>query len=66
MSKVFIINTSHIFFDCFSLKTLPDISELAVGNVKKINTIFCHCSLLSYLPDITKWSLKEINVDYFF
>ena len=66
MSIVTIINKSHMFFDYISLKTLPNISEWAVDNVKNIISIFCHCSLLSYLSDITKWSLKEINVEGFF
>ena len=28
--------------------------------------MFCYCSLLSYLPDISKWKLKNITIDDIF
>ena len=43
---------SEIFFNCSSLKELPDISKWNTNNVKYMSKIFYNCSSLKELPDI--------------
>ena len=49
------------FYDCCSLKSLPDISKWNVEGVKSICGLFMKCSSLKLLPDISKWNTKNIE-----
>ena len=49
-----------IFYECSSLKSLPDISKWNTNNITDMSFIFALCSSLSSLPDISKWN--TINV----
>ena len=60
IKKELLIDMSYIFYECSSLKELPDIS---IWNMEKINNIsfmFYSCSSLTSLPDISKWNTENI------
>ena len=44
---------SKIFYNCSSLKYLPDISKWDTNNVINMNGLFYICSSLEKLPDIS-------------
>ena len=48
-----------MFYGCFSLNYLPDISKWDIDNINNINYIFNRCSSLTFLPDISKWEFEE-------
>ena len=45
---------NNMFYHCFSLSSLPDISNWNTNNVNKMSYIFEECSSLLSLPDISK------------
>ena len=47
-----IVNMSNMFFQCLSLKTIPDLSKINTENVIDISNMFYGCSSLTSLPDI--------------
>jgi len=47
---------SGMFYNCSSLKNLPDISEWKTDNVTDMNSMFCKCSSLIKFPNIIKWN----------
>ena len=53
-------NLKFMFYNCSSLKSLPDISKWKTINVIDMSGMFYNCSLLKSLPDISKWN--TINV----
>ena len=58
---------SYMFFNCKSLKSLPDISDLNTSYVADMSYIFSNCESLLCLPDISKWDLTEtININHMF
>ena len=55
-----------MFYDCSSLKSLPDISKWDISNTEYLNNIFGKCSNLNSFPDISKWNtLNMKNMIYF-
>ena len=57
-----IVNMSNMFFQCLSLKSIPDdISEINTDNVIDINNMFYGCSNLTSLPDISKWKTDKVE-----
>ena len=60
-------NLEHLFSNCNSLSSLPDISKWNTNNVINMPYIFNDCNSLSSLPDISKWNIKNItNMEYLF
>ena len=60
---------AHLFRECSSLKSLPDISKWNVNKVIKFDNLFSYCSSLLTLPEISKWEIFEnivIDVEYDF
>ena len=55
-----VIDMSYMFNNCYSLKSIPNISNLNTEKVKDISYMFCRCSSLISLPDISKWNTKSI------
>ena len=55
-----VTDTSWMFHNCNSLKSLPDISKLNTKNVSNMNNMFSSCSSLKSLPDISKWDTKNV------
>ena len=54
----------QVFSNCFSLKSLPDISKWNTENVIDFSCLFENCISLNKIPDISKWNtnkLKTIN-----
>ena len=65
-----LIDMSHMFSNCNSLKYIPDISQWKVnntGNMVNMGYMFSNCSSLLSLPDISKWNTNNvINMSYIF
>jgi surface protein len=47
------IDMSYMFYNCFSLTQLPDISKWNINNVRDLNRMFYGCISLQQLPDIS-------------
>ena len=54
-----VIDMSFMFYNCESLKFLPDLSNLNPGNVTKMSNIFANCGKLLSIPDISKWNTEN-------
>ena len=62
-----VINISYLFYECSSLKELPDISKWNTFLVKDMSYLFYGCSSLNELPDISKWNtILVTNISYLF
>ena len=51
----------EMFYNCKSLKSLPDISEWNTSEVHDMSNLFYNCSSLLSLPDISKWNTNNVN-----
>jgi len=56
-----IIDMSYLFYECSSLKELPDISKWNTNYVFDMSNLFYGCSSLIKLPDIVKWDMKNVK-----
>ena len=56
-----ITDLSHIFRECKSLTSLPNISNWNTNNVINMSDMFYGCLSLSSLPDISKWNTNNIT-----
>ena len=56
-----IFDISCMFYGCFSLISLPDISNWNTLNFRRINRIFYNCRSLKSLPNISKWDISNIS-----
>ena len=54
-------NMSYMFWNCSSLKYLPDISKWNIDNVTDMSNMFLNFSSLKYLPDISKWNTNNVK-----
>ena len=54
------IYLNDLFFGCYSLKILPDISKWNTNNVINMGYMFSGCSSLLSLPNISKWKVDQI------
>ena len=62
-----IINMSHLFSNCKSFNSLPDISNWNTNKVTNMSFIFFNCKLLHSLPDISKWNTNKVrDISYMF
>ena len=52
---------SDMFYGCYSLKNLPDISKWDTKNVTNMSGMFSWCESLNNLPDISKWDTKNVT-----
>ena len=57
-----------LFYNCYSLSSLPDISKWNINNVFNISCLFYNCYSLSSLPDISKskWDISQKRHKYMF
>ena len=46
------IDMSFMFYNCSSLKSLPNIKRFQMNNASNISGIFAECSNLISIPDI--------------
>ena len=56
-----ITNMDGMFWNCFSLYALPDISKWDTKNVTDMGSMFSNCESLSFLPDISKWNTQNVT-----
>ena len=49
-----------MFEGCSSLKSLPDISNWKIDNVKKMENMFKGCKSIISFPDISKWDFSNV------
>ena len=56
-----VTNMSYMFYNCSSLKELPDISKWNTNNVNIMASIFNNCSSLQKFSDISKWNINNIT-----
>ena len=59
ISNVF--NISGMFYECSSLKSLPNISSWNTSNIINMSNLFYKCSSLILLPDISEWNISNVN-----
>ena len=50
-----------MFWNCSSLKSLPDISQWNTSNVTTMGCMFSDCNSLTSLPDISKWNTSNVT-----
>ena len=50
-----------LFFNCISLKYIPNISCWNSKSAVEMGFLFSGCSSLLSLPDISKWNLKNVK-----
>ena len=55
-----------MFYGCFALSSLPDISKWNTQKVTNMNYMFNGCSSLSSLSDISKWNFENADKDDIF
>ena len=55
------INIIHLFNECNSLISLPDISKWNISNVKDMSYMFNGCKSLESLPDISQWKTSKVK-----
>ena len=62
-----ITNMSFMFYNCESLLTLPDISNLNTSCVTNMSFMFYNCKSLLMLPDISNWDISKVqSMNYMF
>ena len=49
---------SYLFYNCSSLKYLPNISKWKINETINLNHIFDGCSSLLLFPDISTWNIN--------
>ena len=49
-----------MFYECYSLMSLPDISKWNTNYIEDMRSIFYYCKSLSSLPDISKWNNSNL------
>ena len=54
-------NLESMFYNCFSLIYLPDITKLNIKNVIDMHNMFYNCSSLISVPDISKWNTCNVT-----
>ena len=52
---------SNMFYRCYSLISLPDISKWDTSNVENLDGMFFDSILLLCLPDISKWNTYKVK-----
>ena len=55
-----ITNLSHMFANCSSLISLPDIYKWETSKITNMNYLFFGCSSLKSLPDISNWDTSNV------
>ena len=60
-SIIKVISMFGVFFQCFYLITLPNMSNWNTSNVVNMNGMFSECKSLISLPDISKWNTSKVT-----
>jgi len=45
---------NELFYNCYSLISLPDLSKWDISNVEDMDRMFCNCYSLNSLPKLSK------------
>ena len=53
---------SYMLYECNSLISLPDITELDITNVKDMNNMFFGCKSSLKLPDVYIFKKNKNNI----
>ena len=53
---------SYMFYNCDSLKSLPDISKWDTKNATNMSYMFYNCDSLESLPDLSKQNTKMLLI----
>jgi len=61
LNKNNLLFIDKMYYNCYSLKSLPDISKWNTSNVNNMSYIFYNCNSLISLPDISKWNTSNVN-----
>ena len=56
-----ITNMSYMFYNCYSLINISDLSKLNTSNVTNMEYMFAGCISLPSLPDISKWNTSKLS-----
>ena len=56
-----VTNMDSIFYNCFSLISLPDISNWDTSNVTSMGSLFYNCNSLISLTDISNWNTSNVT-----
>ena len=56
-----ITNMSAMFYECKTLKSLPDIKYWNTKNVTDMSSMFNGCISLNSLPDISNWDTRNVT-----
>ena len=56
-----ISNTTQMFAQCSSLKSLPDISDLDTSSITKMDWMFLECKSLVKFPDTLDWDTSNVT-----
>lgn len=61
-------DTSLMFNECISLKTIGDISHWDMSEVHECDAMFMYCKNLKYIGDLSQWKISRncINCDLMF
>ena len=59
-----VTDMSYMFSECYSLKSLPDISNWDTTKVTNMSGMFYNCSSLESLPDISNWNTTNVTNMY--
>ena len=54
-------NLYCMFYDCDTLRSLPDISKWDTKNIVNIRSMFNGCSSLTELSGISKWDISQVT-----
>ena len=56
-----ITDMSFMLYNCESLLTLPDISNLNTSCITDMSYMFFNCTSLLIFPDISKWDVSNVR-----
>ena len=56
-----VTNMSSMFFNCPSLISIPDISEIDTSKIVDMSSLFSGCNSVKTLPDISKWDTSKVT-----
>ena len=56
-----ITNAYFMFHKCFSLISIPNLSNWKTNNITNMNQMFSNCSSLKSLPDISNWNTSNVT-----
>jgi len=52
---------SYMFYNCKSLKSLPDFDKIDTSKITNIEYLFFGCESLESLPDLSKWNTSRVT-----